>query len=400
MGGKLNVYNLGEKGVNTSKTPLHHEDGEFLSAQNAEFYAEAGVGGLHKRPGLQRFNTTTLTNPIKGVIGVPLPGPGERGVYVDTGLTTSPWNVTHDGTTFAPSDGFQAFGARYPLAVHLFGQFFFSHNHGGTVWSVNGFDGEMEYELYRSADPAMNKIEVLGTHDGKIIFREEDTSFNQRIKLVDPLTGAVEQVAGILYTGLPASLHAACSFLGKVWVAYPGATALVSSARVTDTSWTLERTTAAQAGGGYGSMRVFNGELYVGYSASGTAALIEKRTAAGVWSTERTGSGSTSFSGFEHLTIHQNKLYANYHHDSAPGCITEIHVRSGGVWSIDKDLDAVDPTVSIYLRALLSVGQTIFCTVDADTTLVGGIWKKVGAGAWTRANALIMVVGQGATGLI
>jgi hypothetical protein len=399
VGGKLNVYNLGEKGVNVTKTPLHHEDGELLSGQNAEFYAEAGLGGLHKRPGLQRFNTSDLTAPVKGVIGIPLPGPGERGVYVDTDLTTTPWQVTHDGSTFNAADGFQQWGAVGLKAVHLLGQFFFAGVPLGVPgdWMVMGFDGSMEYELYRFANADVNEVELLGTHDNKIILREEDNTFGQRIKLLDPLTGDITQVADVLYTAFRPFEHAACSYLGRIWVGYPGAAfAEVAHARLGDTSWTLDYTHATMQT--VWSMRPFLGDLYVGFQGGFPAlpaAVIEKRTAAGVWSLERTGGGSTDVNWFSELTIHQGKLYAIYKHAFAAGDLAEIHVKSAGVWATDKDLAAVDPTVAVTPQRLLSVGQTIFCSVDADVTLVGGIWKKVGSGAWVRANALQLGAGAG-----
>ena len=68
--GKLNIYSLGEKGVNTSKSPVHLEDGELTTAQNWHPDPE---GAIRSRDGLTKLNSSALAGTVTGMIGVPLP---------------------------------------------------------------------------------------------------------------------------------------------------------------------------------------------------------------------------------------------------------------------------------------------------------------------------------------
>jgi len=75
MPGKLDVYNLGEVGVDLVESPLHKKDGAFLSAQNAAHKPIEAEGGIVKRRGMTKLNTVTASTPIWSICLVSLADP-------------------------------------------------------------------------------------------------------------------------------------------------------------------------------------------------------------------------------------------------------------------------------------------------------------------------------------
>src|SRR3990167_1720949 len=69
---KLDLYTLGEKGVDLTNSVIHSEDGTFVSAQNAVPNRRGEAGALTNRDGLVAINSTTLGGTIQGAIHVPL----------------------------------------------------------------------------------------------------------------------------------------------------------------------------------------------------------------------------------------------------------------------------------------------------------------------------------------
>ena len=69
---KVSVYNLGQNGVNVDKSAIHLEDGELSKGQNAVRDVAGVDGGIRKRPGLARFNSTAGAGSIVGGISVPI----------------------------------------------------------------------------------------------------------------------------------------------------------------------------------------------------------------------------------------------------------------------------------------------------------------------------------------
>lgn len=88
MGDKLNVYNLGQQGINRVRSPVHKRDGELLSAQNAIINPIGGLYGLAKRPGVDRLTGTSAGGAILAITNIPFvdplpPAPPEtRALYV------------------------------------------------------------------------------------------------------------------------------------------------------------------------------------------------------------------------------------------------------------------------------------------------------------------------------
>ena len=73
---KIATYNLGEKGVVITKSPVHGEDGELAFAQNAVPHPEGGLSGIHKRFGFLALNAVAAAGPIFAFISAALTDPG------------------------------------------------------------------------------------------------------------------------------------------------------------------------------------------------------------------------------------------------------------------------------------------------------------------------------------
>lgn len=72
----LTTYNLGELGVVITKSPVHGQDGELATAQNAVPNPEGGRSGLRKRFGFKTLNTTLAAGPILSFMSAALEDPG------------------------------------------------------------------------------------------------------------------------------------------------------------------------------------------------------------------------------------------------------------------------------------------------------------------------------------
>lgn len=70
---RLPIFNLGQLGVNVREGPLHLQDGELVSGQNAELSKEGAEEALVKRGGIPLFSTEALAGAALGITSVPLP---------------------------------------------------------------------------------------------------------------------------------------------------------------------------------------------------------------------------------------------------------------------------------------------------------------------------------------
>lgn len=81
MGGKLNVYNLGDLGIDLVGSPIHIPDGALTQAQNAAVSQNQGEHGLKKRLGMAKLNATALNSgaAIVSIGNVPFAAPDGGG---------------------------------------------------------------------------------------------------------------------------------------------------------------------------------------------------------------------------------------------------------------------------------------------------------------------------------
>jgi hypothetical protein len=388
--GKVNVYGLGEKGVNLVKSPLHIDDNELRSAQNAEFYLVEGQGAIRKRSGLQKINSSVLAGEITGVIGVPLPAPGSRSVYAQ--LNASPYfRVTTNGTTWADAAGFQSVSgsAGFKASVMVPGRFFYL---GDTPNIVMGYDGVQEFELARFG--ASDEAVVHCTHAGQVIVTVVDSSLVHRVFSIDPVTGEMTQVGD---TSMSFQMgQCGVSYLGRVWIGgtdFNDSLAKIYSARVGTGVWTLERTAAA-AQNAYVTLGVLNGKLYAGtrVDGAGTAAIVEERTAAGAWSTSRTGSTALVSNAYRMALVADGCLFIAY---LAVGTIA-IEKFTGSVWSVDKDLTAAGEDNCIGGTV---TGSTVYY-MSTDGVVDSTVWRRPTGGGWTAVDVRAAASNRGVMGAV
>lgn len=75
MPGKLNVYQLGEIGINLVESAIHVKDGTLLSAQNAQLAPIDGDGAIRKRDGMAKLNAVAAAGAILAGCAVPMTDP-------------------------------------------------------------------------------------------------------------------------------------------------------------------------------------------------------------------------------------------------------------------------------------------------------------------------------------
>jgi hypothetical protein len=75
MAGKLDIYNLGEIGVDLVDSPVHKRDGALMSAQYAAHRQKEAEGGLGKRNGLTLINAVAAAGALHAMFTVHLTDP-------------------------------------------------------------------------------------------------------------------------------------------------------------------------------------------------------------------------------------------------------------------------------------------------------------------------------------
>lgn len=106
---RLLTFNLSEKGVVITKSPVHGEDGELVVAQNAVPNPEGGLSGIRKRFGFSALNASPASGPILAFISLNLEDPGVIAVNpaafgkwlysTDAGVTWSYLEVQQEATS-------------------------------------------------------------------------------------------------------------------------------------------------------------------------------------------------------------------------------------------------------------------------------------------------------------
>lgn len=422
MPGKISIYNLGERGVNVVKSPIHLTDGELRSAQNAIFDPASAEGGIRKRGGMPRFSGSAMAGSVMGIVNVPLAAPSQITRYFFLALSTEDadtWARSTDGTTWtevtsparaqsithvvdAQHQYYVGKMATLNRKIYYFGN---DYVQGTTDPPVRVYDGTNDYELFRVPfNPAAGSAThtILGNtfcvHDGKLYMSVYDPGgaapdTGGRVFEFDPDTGYITQVgnlwgngAGEVAGGMPYSL---CSHNGMLWAGTYGlagaSTGRIYSIRPgIDTTWTLRVTTAAGAGWII-SMASYKGELYYGTQGdAGSAALLRKRANDGTLSTIDTAPSTDAFNYFGGLTVFNSELYAAWVNLS-PAVAKETLIRKwdGSAMSTDRDVATNDGARDVGQP--LVYGSTLYFPFKATSTAAadGFLLKKTG-GTWSK----------------
>jgi hypothetical protein len=361
---RLETWALGLLGVNVVDSPIHLQDGELLTAQNAEPFTEEGEGGLRKRLGIGELGSAIGT-PLYAVTNIPLPDPaptldvtGTR-IYAPTqqdgtdshwasddggfswGLVNEPpprWLVgtqisggnyafcrggacssdglltivkesdpltvyEWDGTTLTTRPGtYTLTGAETLVAVamHLGEIFALTANGGGPSWTLLKHDGTAWSTVASLAGTTYLGASLLSAYGQLWI----GTS-NNRVYSVDPTDGTVtldEEFAPLF----PVHISGLALYQGLIYATGGSGTASLIGThkvlkRASDGTWS-DITPGSALTGDYGSPAIFGSELYVARSARGGFAGAEIwRYNAATWT--RDADLATLFSGVNYCGV-------------------------------------------------------------------------------------------------
>lgn len=426
---------LGLRGVNLDLNDFQMPDGSWRRLVNGEFVSTGtrtrgtGQGGIRKRGGVAPWNDTALGGFVLAVAGVPLASEMDFNPRLILGCNSggsASWKVSTDGAAFTdlattvlprPYENRAWVGIAYteqrpPRAANYRRNVYYPSNNYTeanppndpppiAVYTGDG-QGYDVVDLPKSLALSSQAIAItdMVTANGIVYLTAYDTDGRGRALALDPRTGALSQVGPDL---LPPSGSAMCCeyYQGRLWVgtfAIPGtAKGYIYSIRPgVDTAWTLERTSATN-NGGYHQLIAFDDDLFAGTDADAVGtAVIERRTAAGVWSTSFTAasSGASRFSG---AVVFDDKLFFGWYKGAATTA-SLIKMWNGSSWSTSLDIKATyalkapgQPVVfedAIYWPCFDSGtagSQTNFCLKRT----VGGVWSQVLTGAGLQGTAAL-----------
>lgn len=443
MADDQNIFNLGEHGIDLVSGPLHAKDGSLQRSQNAEFFLDRGKGGIRQRPPLRRLIASAVAQAIGGFAAVNLPDPYVYAIYA-LDNTNAVWKVSTDmGVTWAAANTdilsltnlmvsryafstdanvSHASGWRIPVGLlennKRVAYFVRAPSSPGanpgtggvSVSNLTGvyvFDGTRAYELFHTGTgiPSGMFPAALFVSEGSLYFAMHisdalDASFG--LYKLDLATGAItlspmapigdDAPTGTPYREVP---NSGLVHLGRAWwftgfkdTGTNTRAARVLSAHPQSAAWTEERVAGTDLEH-YTDGAVFLGSLYVGtLAADGVAAVIEKRTPAGVWSTSLTGTSSVRSNIFYGLKVFNNELYAIYAQFYGSATV-DVRKFDGSSWTTDLTYTAGTGGGSFTTIPwkLQVVGNTLFLVYGEA---IGGVaaQRKVAGGAWaTIASA-------------
>lgn len=408
MAGKLNFYAIGQGGVNVVKSPIRLTNDECRSAQNAIF-APAAEGGLEKRGGLTRLNSSALNSGanVLAIANVGLPNPYNTTSlvrkYLYAALTTfidaTTWVRSTDGTTWATAStpsfcSFQPnatvwppspFPAMPPSLVP--GYFLYTpQDNQNAIYQWDNTTDDVVLTLPDVSGSGSIPISSACVHQGSLYVCTMHATA-ARVFRINGLTGEVTLIGGKFPDGILDRLpwgiwsYNGLLFAGGVIESFPDAS--VTAQRVwrinpdTETTWTADSATL----NGYPvSMASFLGNLYIGTAseAAATSMNVYKRTPSGVYSTVLTDASPWNVTYGTQLFVFNNTLFAyvggNIHKST-----------DGSAWSVELDVYTTyssftgQPGVPVIFDGALYWAFSETSSGGAN----GRILKRTAAGAWS-----------------
>jgi hypothetical protein len=425
MPGKTNVYNLGEKGINVTTSPIHLEDGELTSGQNAVFDPKGEEGGLRKRDGMTKLNSVAAGSggAIKGFVSLPLPAPDTfltKTLYAALGSADSNNFLTStDGTTWAatttPSTPYAAgvgstgrfltFNRKLWYPGNQFTQYPAA---GNTPPIIRVYDGTNDLEAVKvpySATSGVNAlyVEDMCAHNGFIAFCVIDyggttPNIRGRVFMLDPYTYQVEQVGNAFGAGTGENTGGApvalCSYGGYLWAGTWSETA--GSAMVgkiwkiragVEETWTLDLTTATGQGD-IVALGVYNGLLYASVTGNDVtpaseAGLVLVRATTGAWTTADTSAITDDGAYYAHQIVFENNLYVASFGSGGANAFSLIRKYDGSSWTTAYDIEA---NVGVQAPGQPAIFKSnLYWPVCATATGAsdGAILKLASGGGWS-----------------
>lgn len=351
--GKLNLFAIGQAGVNVVKSPIQLTDDECTSAQNA-IHAPAAEGGPQKRGGLARRNASALNGgaDILAIASVPLPNPFNSSTLVRAylylnGAPNLNWVRSADGTTWVEvsipevasilrttgmgvDSGLATIQPVPGLLLYLSSQNQFS--------AFDGTSDQIVLTVPSTVDPTL-PLEMYtgsGYHAGSYYVASIETGTNlSAVYKFDITTGQLTLIAAVFAAG--DGVTAVVSYVGRLFAA---ASDLSSGAApncfvyqcdpASATAWTID---SANLSGPVVSMVNYKGNLYLATSTRNAAVpmRIYKRTPSGVYSTVYTDATPWNIASGGPMIVFNNTLFA-----FIGGNI--VKSTDGTTWTTDLDV--------------------------------------------------------------
>lgn len=378
---KLNIYNLGSLGVNVDKSPIHLEDGELVSAQNAIQDKHGYLGAIQKRPGLTKHHTVAAAGSILGFAGVPLgPGPGTgtddvRTYYVSQ--AGGSWYKSSNSFSSSTTVTTPAALNNDKHSVMIGTKMYYSSSDDVRVW-----DGIVD-ALFCKIDNIIQLSAVEGqlyvaTHNGSsgFVYQVDETGRATQIGQVIPASYVPHDV--MLHQN---DLFVACTSSGATSRIYR----IRLDTATTSTAWTLDFT-SGQVDTALYFTSFLDGLLYMGEdTGNATASSVYRRSTAGVYTAVDTGGTSGgSASGVSSIITYQGRMYAHWDHFAGGAGANSVVRRSsdGTTWAT---VLTYAPSDAVGVSELFDTGSKIFAIGRNQTKLHysadGSSWTSVTQGA-------------------
>jgi hypothetical protein len=437
--GKLSVFDMAEKGVNVTKSPIHLEDGELTKAQNWQTDPTLADGAIRRRDSLVKLNSSALAGALRGLIALPYPDnfTVARTFYAPIDdVTTNTWRTSTTGAAASWATITTATLNKAQTAIH---------DPGAASAMSGGFRGvahwlALNHKIYFPGDDYNTNSEVgadtlptLYSWDGttSTLLRRVPgdanllTNIAKGISTIAPYSATEMLIATWGENSSTAKSHA-CLFLyslvdgsltqlgpetdlihqliraiivynGRIWIApeyynVTGQTISIKWLRPGDAAWTTDANFEAIDVGGI-SLCEFLGDLYMGtHSSIAVVARIRKRTVGtGAWSTVKStdGTGVGQYCGPLIKTADGLTLLAFYHTGNGTGPTDRIlKSTDGSSWSTDLDIDAdLGAGYAVSGVPFLDSDGSIYWPLrKSDNT--GFIKKRTSAGVWSTVDTI------------
>lgn len=426
---KLDIYKLGQGGVQLTKDPLHLADEEVTQAQNAEIVQDVTTGGegaLTKRGGLAVLNSSAMSGSLLGIFGWPIKTTYTRTLYAARGTATA-------NTFMSSTNGTSWSDTSSPLAPASDAKFADENNNRDgrrmasyrnfLIYPGNGYtkgtdnptvclwDGTNALTVTSiQAGPSSNGSVPFAITDalvanGKVYLALHDqggtgANIAGRVVSLDLTTGVVKQIAsgfgpntGEMSGGQPSCM---CFYQNQLYVGLNGSATTNGIGKIvrcypdTDTTWTADTSTLVSH---VSSLCIFLGDLYAGTQSSATTgAQIYKRAATtGAWTSQFTsGGGAGGNSEITSLIVYNSELYAVEYFATTP----IIHIKKssdGTTWTTDRDVDSADSGVAGNLpgqSTLFNSGADLIIAFRSTTaTATDGFLMRKSSGSWTKVQS-------------